>query len=101
MQPSLSGKQRTSLVWVSLWVCVCVCCVAVLPGKMELRSTGAWLVSTVILNLVVLAGEEGTHTNARGRLNLDWRTLGTPEKRKNTIKLKNYWINFSFFMLAF
>ncbi|KAF3839172.1 hypothetical protein F7725_017889 [Dissostichus mawsoni] len=36
-----------------------------------LRSTGGWLVSTVILNLVVLAGEEGTHTNARGRLNLD------------------------------
>ena len=62
----------------ALTVCVCACG---LPGKMELRSTGAWLVSTVILNLVVLAGEVGTHTNPRGRLNLDWRTLGTPDKK--------------------
>lgn len=71
------GKLRPPPVCVRVLLCVCA-----LPVKMEVRSTGAWLVSTVILNLVVLAGEEGTHTNARGRLNLDWRTLGTPEKKK-------------------
>lgn len=69
-------------------MCECIVRVCALPGKMELSSTGAWLVSTVILNLVVLAGEEGTHTNASGRLNLDWRTLGIPEKIENTSKLK-------------
>ena len=49
--------------------------------------TGAWLVSTVILNLVALDGEEGTHTRARGRLNLDWRTLGTPEKNAKYVEI--------------
>lgn len=55
----------------------------VLPEKMELSCTGAWLVSKVILNLVVLAGEEGTHTRASGRVNVDWRIFGTPEQEKN------------------
>lgn len=50
---------------------------------MELSCTGAWLVSRVILNLVVLAGEEGTHTRARGRWNVAWRTFGTPEQEKH------------------
>lgn len=54
-----------------------------LPAKMELSCTGAWLVSRVILNLLVLAGEEGTHTRARGRLNVAWRTFGTPEQEKH------------------
>lgn len=61
----------------------CAYVVSVLPEKMELSSTGGWLVSTVILNLVFLEGEEETHTKARGRLNVAWRTFGTPEE--NTI----------------
>lgn len=77
-------KLQTASLCASVYMCVSVQyeCECVLPGKMELRLTGGWLVSTVILNLVVLAGEVGTHTNAKGRLNLDWRTLGTPEKKK-------------------
>lgn len=55
-----------------------------IPGKMAWRSTGGWLVSIVILNLVLLAGNEGTHTNAKGRLNLAWRTLGTPERERHS-----------------
>lgn len=74
--------ENSNRMCLCLDVSECTRCVYVLPGKMELRSTGGWLVSTVILNFVALAGEEGTHTNARGRLNLDWRTLGTPEKKK-------------------
>lgn len=57
---------------------------------MELRSTGGWLVSTVILNLVLLAGDEGTHTKARGRMNLDWRTLGQPKKVYSKHKEKKF-----------
>lgn len=56
--------------------------VGVLPGKMALRLIGGWLVSTVILNLVVLVGDVGTHTKARGKLNWAWRTLGTPEEEE-------------------
>lgn len=44
--------------------------------------------SKVTLNLVVLAGEEGTQTRARGRENVLWRTFGTPEEEdKNRKKL--------------
>lgn len=35
--------------------------------------------SNVTFNLVALAGVDGTQTRARGRENLHWRTLGTPE----------------------
>lgn len=61
-----------------------------LPRKMELRSTGGWLVSTVILNLVALGGGQATHTNDGGRLNLDWRTLGTPANKNHHYSQKRF-----------
>lgn len=45
--------------------------------------------SKVTLNLVLLAGEEGTQTRARGRENVLWRTFGTPEVQDKNRKKQN------------
>ena len=56
--------------------------VCLLPGKTLLRLTGGLLVSTVTLYLAFLEVDVGQQTSRRGRKNLHWATLGTPEEER-------------------